>query len=511
MTKGKPFGIHASLTTYPHLALSMALFDLSTHALVVIDKNYKIVDCNPMFKRVYFFYNEELIGRSVQDLLKFPIHQAVAAAFTQPDHDEVIRIEATIFDGLFLPRKVTFLVSELMDNQHYIIEVIDNTETNRLVRAANAIKESQMAMQRSTNEHELMEAVVKVMIDIGHYRFAFIGLLDHDEAQTVVPVAYAGAEEGYLSQIKINLTDESLRNGPSGKAILNKVSSISRNTEIDEAFAPWRFEALKRGYKSMISIPLYYLDQPVIGVINLYSREINAFDTQEVEMLEQMSASLTFGILMRRTQDGLNQTAKELDQSLKKMRRILAQTVGALATTVETRDPYTAGHQRRVTKLAVAIATEMGLKGDQIHEITVAASLHDIGKVTVPVEILSKPGKISAIEMDIIRTHSEAGHNIVKDIEFPWPIAEIVYQHHERMDGSGYPRHLKGSEVLMASRIITVADVVEAMVSHRPYRPGLTLEEALNEIRSKRSSLYDADVVDACLTLFKENRFSFDE
>ena len=303
-------------------------------ALVVIDKNYKIVDCNPMFKRVCFFYNEELIGRSVQDLLKFPIHQAVAAAFTQPDHDEVIRIEATIFDGLFLPRKVTFLVSELMDNQHYIVEVIDNTETNRLVRAANAIKESQMSMQRSTNEHELMEAVVKVMIDIGHYRFAFIGLLDHDEAQTVVPVAYAGAEEGYLSQIKINLTDESLRNGPSGKAILNKVSSISRNTEIDEAFAPWRFEALKRGYKSMISIPLYYLDQPVIGVINLmYPVEINAFDTQEVEMLEQMSASLTFGILMRRTQDGLNQTAKELDQSLKKMRRILAQTVGALATT----------------------------------------------------------------------------------------------------------------------------------------------------------------------------------
>jgi len=430
---------------------------------------------------------------------------------TQSNLTDPIRIEATVYDGLFLPRKVSFLIALLEDDQHILVEVVDNTETNRLIRAANAIKECQVAMQRSTHEQQLMDAIVNIMIDIGHYRFAFIGLLDHDEAQSVVPVAFAGFEDGYLSHIKINLTDESLRNGPSGKAILNKIPSISRNTELDHAFTPWRTEALKRGYKSMISIPLFYLDHPAIGVINLYSREINAFDTQEVDLLEQMSASLTFGILMRRTQDGLNTTAQELDQSLRKMRRIMTQTVGALATTVEIRDPYTAGHQRRVTKLAVAIGLEMGLKGEQIHEITVAASLHDIGKVTVPAEILSKPGKISAIEMEIIKTHSEAGYGIIKDIEFPWPIAEIVYQHHERIDGSGYPRHLKGNEILLAARIIIVADVIEAMVSHRPYRPGLNLEVALKEIRLNRGVLYDTDVVDACLTLFKEDRFRFDE
>jgi len=151
----------------------------------------------------------------------------------------------------------------------------------------------------------------------------------------------------------------------------------------------------------------------------------------------------------------------------------------------------------------------LGFKGEVLHEVTVASSLHDIGQITIPTEIMTRPGKLSAIEMGIIQTHAKAGYDIVKDVEFPWPIAEIVYQHHEKMDGTGYPRGLKGDEILFTARILMVANVMESMMSHRPYRPSLGQEAALSELKKYRGTWYDASVVDACLRLFEEGRFSF--
>jgi len=185
-------------------------------------------------------------------------------------------------------------------------------------------------------------------------------------------------------------------------------------------------------------------------------------------------------------------------------------TVQAMAFTIEARDPYTAGHQIRVTKLACAIAEEMHFSKDKIDSVRLAGSLHDIGKIYVPAEILSKPGKISEVEQNIIKTHSQVGHDILKSIEFAWPIAKIVLQHHERMDGSGYPSGLKGKDILIEARILAVADVVEAMCTHRPYRAALTIEAALDEISMNKGKLYDVKVVDACLRLFKDKAFKFD-
>ena len=158
---------------------------------------------------------------------------------------------------------------------------------------------------------------------------------------------------------------------------------------------------------------------------------------------------------------------------------------------VETRDPYTAGHQIRSADLARAIATEMGLPQDKIDGIRMAGSIHDIGKLSIPAEILSKPTKLTEIEFSLIKEHSRSGYEMLKDVESPWPLAEIVYQHHERMDGSGYPRNLKGDEILMEARIMAVADVVESMASHRPYRPALGIEAALEEIEKNKGILYD--------------------
>jgi PAS domain S-box-containing protein/putative nucleotidyltransferase with HDIG domain len=190
-----------------------------------------------------------------------------------------------------------------------------------------------------------------------------------------------------------------------------------------------------------------------------------------------------------------------------RLRRSLAGTVQAITMAVETRDPYTAGHQKRAADLARAIAMELGFSADRIEFVRIATSIHDIGKISVPAEILSKPTKLRELEYELIKSHAQAGYDILKDVEFPWPVAEAVRQHHERMDGSGYPRGLRGEEILMEARIMAAADVVEAIASHRPYRPASGIDTALSEIRKNRGILYDPEVTDACLRLFTERRY----
>lgn len=190
--------------------------------------------------------------------------------------------------------------------------------------------------------------------------------------------------------------------------------------------------------------------------------------------------------------------------SLERMNRVVDETVYALASAIEKRDPYTAGHQQRVARLACAIAAEMGgFDDDRMKGVRTAAVLHDIGKLYVPSELLSKPGRLTDVEFELLKTHPQAGYQMLQHIEFPWPVARTVQQHHERLDGSGYPMGLAGDELLLEARVVGVADVVEAMSSHRPYRPGRGIEPALLEIRSHRGSAYDCGVVDACLALFR--------
>ena len=207
---------------------------------------------------------------------------------------------------------------------------------------------------------------------------------------------------------------------------------------------------------------------------------------------------------------GIFRDITERKQSLIVLQEALVGTVQAMATVVESRDPYTAGHQRRVAELAQAIASEMNLPANQIEGIQMAAIIHDLGKIAVPAEILSKPKKLTAIEYGLIKSHPQDGYDMLKDINFPWPIAKIILEHHENLDGSGYPNGLVGENILLESKIIAVADVVEAMASHRPYRPALGIDIALKEIETNKGTLYDEDVADVCLRLFREKGFQFD-
>jgi PAS domain S-box-containing protein len=201
------------------------------------------------------------------------------------------------------------------------------------------------------------------------------------------------------------------------------------------------------------------------------------------------------------------QTEVELQQTLESLKKAISATIQAMVSAIEMRDPYTAGHQLRVADLACAIATEMGLSQEKIEGIRMAGSIHDIGKLSIPAEILSKPTKLTNLEFSMIKEHPQSGYDMLKDVKSPWPLAQIVYQHHERMDGTGYPRKLKGDEILLEARIMTVADVVEAMASHRPYRASLGIDVALTEIEKNRGIFYDNSVADACLRLFREKGY----
>jgi len=198
---------------------------------------------------------------------------------------------------------------------------------------------------------------------------------------------------------------------------------------------------------------------------------------------------------------------EEIRSYVQQLESAFMSTVGVATTLSEMRDPYTAGHERRVGEIAVAIGTALGQDERQQEGLRVAGYLHDIGKITVPAEILSKPGRLSAIELELVHGHAKASYEVLKDVAFPWPVATAALQHHERMDGSGYPQGLTGEAICVEARIIAIADVIEAMSSHRPYRPALGIEAALAEIELGRGRIYDAQIADACLRLFREERY----
>lgn len=224
--------------------------------------------------------------------------------------------------------------------------------------------------------------------------------------------------------------------------------------------------------------------------------------------LAEIVARLRRVLNERRTRGQLKAAAMELESNVVRFRQAMEGFVQAISLAVEMRDPYTAGHQNRVADLACAIGRRLGLSEDRLYGLQMASVIHDLGKITIPGEILCKPGRLSGPEYAMIKTHVQSGYDILKKIDFPWPLADIVLQHHERIDGSGYPNGLSGDTILLEARILAVSDVFETIGSHRPYRPSLGIKKAMGEISDNRGRLYDTDVVDTCLALVKETGYT---
>jgi response regulator RpfG family c-di-GMP phosphodiesterase len=334
--------------------------------------------------------------------------------------------------------------------------------------------------------HTLVREICAAAVDAGRYHLAWYGEIQASDATLIRLVDAAGPARGFVEHLMATWSDYTAVLGPIGRAAADKATVVVADTHEDQGFARLRSSVDSYGLRSVIALPIR-AGREVRGILAVYAEEPDCFDQAARELLEELALALGLGL------DRIEVTSKTT--------KALETTIRVLASTVELRDPYTAGHQARVAELAVQIGLEMHLDDCLLQGIHLAGLIHDIGKVSVPAEILTRPGTLRPAEFSLIKEHAELGETLLSAIEFPWPIAEMVGQHHERWDGSGYPRGLVGTAILQGARVIGVADVIEAMSRFRPYREALGIDRAIEEIAKYRAISFDPEVVDACLAV----------
>lgn len=386
-----------------------------------------------------------------------------------------------------------------------LLDVTERTCAGRALARSNhalrTLSAGNTALVHATDEASLLREMCRIIVETGGYRSALVGYRRDDPAKSITLEASAGMDDAAFGAARLSWGGGELGGGALGLAIRTGEAHVIGDTRTDPRFAPWREAAERCGFRSVVALPLRGEGGAgIFGVLGIGAAE--PFQKAELELLSELAGDVAYGILNLRAREENRVGADKLHHALQAM-------IEAIATTVEMRDPYTAGHQRRVAQLATAIAREMELPADRALGIHLAGTVHDLGKVSVPAEILVKPTRLSEVEFTLVKGHAQNGYEILKGVSFPWPIARMVREHHERLDGSGYPLGLKGEAILLESRILAVADVVEAMASHRPYRPGLGIDAALAEIVKGRGKVYHPEAVDACLRLFREKDFRF--
>lgn len=371
------------------------------------------------------------------------------------------------------------------DNTEHVLGEVRLTRVNKALRTLSRCNE---VLVHATSEEQLLADMCQTVVEQGGYCFSWVGFKEDDAERTVRPIAFHGREEGFLRST-VSWTDDPRGHGPVGTAVREGTTQLVCDTMTDPRYTLWRDEAVARGYGSVLALPLR-LGHEVIGALGIYADETNAFDDAELDLLTELANDLAFGIGRQR--------------DLARIARSVEGTLAAVGGLVEIRDPYTAGHQRRVAELADEIARRMGLPEHEVDIIRIAGLVHDVGKIYVPAEILTRPGELSETEFELIRQHPQKGYDILLPIDFGGPVAEITLQHHERLDGSGYPRGLRGDDILLAAQILAVADVTEAITHFRPYRPALGLEVAVDELLSGHGTHFNPTAVDLCIELVRE-------
>jgi putative nucleotidyltransferase with HDIG domain len=375
-----------------------------------------------------------------------------------------------------------------------------NEEIKRLNTLKDAISKINHLLLHVKKESVLYQKVCDILIKTGEYNYIWIGLFD-TQKNKINCAAFAGKENGDFSSMNSTLNNSEQIENPVFMATETDKILIVNDIAADPFFKSWRNEALYRDYRAMAVVPLI-CDKKIIGNLNVYSGMENSFKNQETKFLKEVANDIAIGIRSIRYE-------KELEINYINTKRALYETIDSIALISERRDSYTAGHQKRVAVLTRALAKEMKLDANMIEGIYLISLLHDIGKMFIPLSILSKPACLSEAEIMLIQSHSKEGYDILKNIEFPWPVAKTILQHHERIDGSGYPYRLKDKDILLEAKILAVADTIEAMSSHRPYRPAVGLDKALKEISKNKGVLYDSLIVDVCINLFKNKKFKF--
>jgi putative nucleotidyltransferase with HDIG domain len=373
--------------------------------------------------------------------------------------------------------------------------------------ALNAHAEAALALVRAESSHGLLQAICDSITREFAYVLAWVGCAEEDEQKSVRVLAASGPAQSYLEGLSVTWDESSSTGqGPTGQAIRSGQLQIMEDSETSPFFAYWRERATGFGIYSSVTVPLV-VEGLWRGALMVYAGYRQAFEPLAIEVFEDLAREISHGVQALHRKELLESETRRRAQAQQKLTEAFASIVSALVAAVEARDPYTAGHQSRVAELACAIAGEMGWDETRITTLRMAAMVHDIGKISVPSRILIKPGRLTEEELELIRLHPETGYNILKDIPFEWPVAEIMRQHHEKRNGSGYPRALKEEEILPEARVLAVADIVEAMASDRPYRSAIPLAEVLSEIENQAGVLLDEEAVQACLRLFRKRGY----
>ncbi len=484
------------------------LFEAAQDGILILDATTgKIVDANPFISKLTGYSINELIDKYIWDLgfiknILANQDQFLELQKTGYARYETLPIETKSGETLsveFISN--VYLVGDIKVIQCNIRDITNRVYVERLNRELRMMYDviilcNRVLLHEST-ANSLIDQMCKVLISSGGFRASWVSDALVNSKDLIKPRAAEGVENDYFDLLNLGIE------GKTKSLVVTAVRLhkllICQDLQKEEKNTLMHQYYVKQGLRSVAVIPIKsQKNTPYVMVV--YGKNPQELTEDLVTLLKDLAGEIAFGV------DTLNARTEHL-KLVEQVESNLSKTIVAIASMLEQRDPYTAGHQRRVADLAVAIATEMGLSPAQITGLRMASVVHDIGKIHVPAEILSKPGALTDAEYEIIKTHPKGGWEVLKNIDFSWPVAEMVYQHHERLDGSGYPRGLKDKDILLETRILMVADVMDSMAAHRPYRPALGIMAALQEILQQKGKLFDERVVDACVKLFMEKNY----
>lgn len=483
--------------------------------------DWKIITANPAAEVLSGYTREELIGMSL-----FTLHPEIEHTNVEAEIQKATSVPLHLptgfhlqnKDGLCIPVMISSSKAILLDG-HTVVNFVYFDITERMQRehllaaqswATNAFAIASLALGKANSTEELLlQAICEAITHKSVYVLAYIGIAEDGPGKPVRLVASAGSAIGYMEGLHLSWSSkEEFGQGPTGLCIRTNKIQAMQDAENDSAYLPWRARAKQFGIRSNISIPIS-VDGGWRGAIVVYSAQPCSFEKAAIEVFELLANQIVRGIYALNQERRLMLEQENLLKAERQLTEALSAMVAPIVTAMELRDPYTAGHQMRVAELACAMGRELEWSETQIQGLKIAAMVHDIGKISISAELLTKPNRLTHAELEIIHEHAETGYTILKGIPFSWPIAEIVRQHHEKLDGSGYPYGLKAEAILIEAKILSVADIVEAMSAFRPYRPAFELETVLQEIEGLAvAGKLDAEAVRVCVKLFREKGYT---
>lgn len=505
-------------TVIENLPIGYAHLQLTVHTAGGAP-DYTFLEVNTAFEHVIGLHRDAVLGRSVSEVRR----QVTRLELDWFDvYESVDQKDASMWFARYSNRLERWYDVRISSDEpgHLTTTIQDVTGQQQAKEAQRATErklglllEVSRAMMSEGELHRLSQIIVDGLTKLTQMRSAAFYLLNGDNL--VLEATSPPLPDVFPEHLRI----APLSNHPHiHRAITTRKPVVLDDTEQVALTAAEREVCESRGLRSILYIPLVHGDECIGVMIPASIGEIHRFTHEEVNLCQTLASHAGLSFVkarlltaqqrqigeIERKNERLEMTESRLAKTLTAYQKSLHGIVNAMGSMLGKRDYYTADHQRRVARLAVAMAETMGLTDETVEGLRLAAEMHDVGKIAIPAEILTKPSALSALEFEIIRTHPQEGYDILRSIDFPWPIADIVQQHHERVDGSGYPKGLRGTHILPEAKVLAVADVVESIASHRPYRPALGIDVALAEIAAQRGVLYDAEAVDACLALFRD-------